>query len=430
MMKFNKEKVTGLFNNMSPTLDKIGKNKYLQTIMGAMMALLPPIILGSLATLLSIYTKDLNYKPLSNILNGIGTITIGAMALYLSFLMAKYLVQNFMSDQDDGTAAGIISLMSFLIMTPLGSYTSNHVAVTAIPVTWLSSQGVFSAMVIGLIVGRLYIYIVKHGWTIKMPAGVPPMVSQSFAALIPGIFIGIIFGLASFLFAISSFGSFHQMIFSIIQEPLRGIGGNIWAMILVSLLMQIMWFFGIHGTNVLLPLVTPIWLSMDVENLNAVAKGVTPPNIIGLGFFNIITWGGLALGLVILMLFGKSKRYKELGKIAVVPALFGITEPVIFGTPLVLNFNLAIPFIFNNAIALGISYVLIKLGIVARFIGSQAIFGLPLGFHAGIEGHASIIILQLFLQLVLSTILWYPWFKHLDNQTYKAEMEGVNHVAN
>jgi len=172
MMKFNKEKVTGLFNNMSPTLDKIGKNKYLQTIMGAMMALLPPIILGSLATLLSIYTKDLNYKPLSNILNGIGTITIGAMALYLSFLMAKYLVQNFMSDQDDGTAAGIISLMSFLIMTPLGSYTSNHVAVTAIPVTWLSSQGVFSAMVIGLIVGRLYIYIVKHGWTIKMPAGV------------------------------------------------------------------------------------------------------------------------------------------------------------------------------------------------------------------------------------------------------------------
>ena len=87
-------------------------------------------------------------------------------------------------------------------------------------------------------------------------------------------------------------------------------------------------------------------------------------------------------------------------------------------------------FIFNNAIALGISYVLIKLRIVARFIGSQAIFGLPLDFHAGIEGRASIIILQLLLQLVLSTILWYPWFKHLDNQTYKAEMEGVNHVAN
>lgn len=284
-------------------------------------------------------------------------------------------------------------------------------------------------MIIGLIVGRMYIYINQHGWTIKMPSSVPPMVSQAFASLIPGLVIGSIFGILSFLFSVSPFGSFHQMVFTLIQQPLKGIGGSIWAMILISLLMQILWFFGIHGTNVLLPLVTPIWLSMDVENLNAVSKGHMPPNIVGLAFFNVVTWSGLALGLVILMLFAKSQRYKELGKIAIVPAFFGITEPVIFGTPLVLNFALAIPFIFNNTIALVIAYLLTKIGLVARFVGAQTVFGLPLGFFATVGGHVSIIILQLVIQLILSPILWYPWFKHLDNTAYKEEKKGTATVG-
>ncbi|MFD1901943.1 hypothetical protein GQR36_21470 [Enterococcus termitis] len=113
-----------------------------------------------------------------------------------------------------------------------------------------------------------------------------------------------------------------------------------------------------------------------------------------------------------------------MGKISIVPALFGITEPVIFGSPLVLNFDLAIPFIFNNSIGLILAYVLTKIGLVSRFVGVQAIFGLPVGFHAAVQGSISVIILQLVIQLVLSPILWYPWFKRLDNKTYLQEQRG------
>ena len=116
------------------------------------------------------------------------------------------------------------------------------------------------------------------------------------------------------------------------------------------------------------------------------------------------------------MLIAKSKRYRDLGKIALVPALFGITEPVIFGTPLVLNFDFAIPFITNNTIALLISYFITKIGLVARFTGVQAVFGLPLGFSAAVEGKISIIVLQLIIQLVLSPLLWYPWIRHADKK--------------
>ncbi len=198
-------------------------------------------------------------------------------------------------------------------------------------------------------------------------------------------------------------------------------------MIAVSLIMQILWFFGIHGTNVVLPLVTPIWLSMDMENLAAIKAGHAAPNIIGLAFFNVDTWSGLALGLVFLMLIAKSKRYKELGRLAIVPALFGVTEPVIFGTPLVLNFDLAVPFITNNTIALIIAYVATNIGLVGRFSGAQTqtIFGLPLGFHAAVGGHVSIIILQLVIQLILSPLLWYPWFKHADNKALAEEQAAA-----
>ena len=121
------------------------------------------------------------------------------------------------------------------------------------------------------------------------------------------------------------------------------------------------------------------------------------------------------------MLIAKSKRYRDLGRLAVVPALFGVTEPVIFGTPLVLNFDFAVPFITNNTIVLIISYIVTKIGLVARFTGVQAVFGLPLGFHAAVEDHVSIIILQLVIQLVISPLLWYPWLRHADNKALAAE---------
>lgn len=423
-----KEKFTNLFNKLNPWFDKLGANPYLQAISGAMMATLGPLFIGSMSVLIVVLMGMVpalaKLNKLTELLSKVNTMTLGALAVYIAVLVAYHLVKK-LDEDEDPISASIISLISFLIITPLGKMADDSMG---IPTNWLGAQGVFSALIVGIVSARLYLAIKHRGWTIKMPAGVPPMVTKTFEALIPTILIGLLFAIVDLLFSLTAFGSMHQFVYSIIQEPLKGVGGSIAVMILLSLLQQVLWFFGIHGTNVILPLVTPLWLAMDLENLNAVQAGLTPPNIVGLAFFNIITWSGLGLGLVLLMLRAKSQQYRQVGKISIVPAMFGITEPVIFGTPLVLNFDLAFPFITNNAIALTLAYVLTKLGIVAKFIGVQAIFGLPLGFHAAVEGSISIILLQLFIQLVLSPVLWYPWFKRLDMRTYKEEQaaEGVN----
>lgn len=419
-----KEKITNFFDKVNPWFDKLGRNPYLQAISNAMMATLGPVFIGSISVLIIVLMNMNNslakMTGIINLLGKMNTVTLGATAIYVTILMAYHLVRK-LDENEDAITAAIISLISFLIITPLGQTTDD---VAAIPTTWLGAQGMFSAIIIGIVSAKIFLAIKHRGWTIKMPDGVPPMVTRMFEGLIPTILIGIFFGLVSFGFSATSFSSMHQFVFSIIQEPLKGIGGSIGAVIILSLLQQILWFFGIHGTNVIMPIATPLWMAMDMENLAAIQAGLTPPNIVGLAFFNIITLSGLGLGLVILMLRAKSKQYREVGKIALVPSLFGITEPLIFGAPLVLNFDLAIPFITNNTIALILSYVLTKIGIVAKFTGVQAIFGLPVGFHAAVQGSISVILLQLFIQLILSPILWYPWFKRLDNKTYKMEIEN------
>lgn len=414
-------KIEAFFNKINPAIEKISANKYLRAISGGMMATLPITIIGSIAVLLLVFPIDavkevIGSLGLAPVLSVANTFTIGALALYVAFLVAKNLVQQFMQEED-GSTAGIASLLSFLIVTPLAQ-TVDEVA--AIPTTWLGAQGVFSAMIIALLSGRIYVLAKQRGWTIKMPESVPPMVTKVFEGLIPTILTGVLFILVAKVFSMTDFGSMHQAIYTILQVPLQNLGGSLWAMVLLTIIAQTLWFFGIHGTNVTNPIVTPIWMALDVMNLNAVLAGGAGINIIGNAFFMTVTFGGTALGLVINMLMSKSKQYRELGKLSIVPALFGITEPVIFGTPLVLNFKFAIPFIFNNAVLIILAYVLTLTGIVPRFMGATYIFGLPIGFSAAIQGSIRIVIMQLAFQ-VLAFFMWRPFFKMQEKEALQAE---------
>lgn len=145
------------FDKVSPFFDKMGTNPYLQAISGAMMSTLGPVFIGSVAVLLVVFmnmSKTLQeYTQVIALLGKVNTFTIGSLALYISVLMAINVVRK-LDEKEDYVAAGIISLMCFLLITPLDQTAAE---VTALPMTWLSAQGVFSAMIVGLVVGRLFL---------------------------------------------------------------------------------------------------------------------------------------------------------------------------------------------------------------------------------------------------------------------------------
>lgn len=424
-----KDKSEAFLSKTRGITEKISRNKYLQAVSESMMSILGLMIFGSIVVIFLAFPVPSIAEFFSNvgltpIFSTINTFTIGSISLYLVFLITRNLVKKLR--KEDGVSAGIIGLLFFLILTPLGSIVIEESSTTALPVTWIGTSGMFTAILVGLFVGRGYTFIKDKNWTIKMPEGVPPMVAQTFEALIPTFLLGTIAGVIAWGFSSTELGTIHQMIFQFIQTPLQSVGSSIWAVAAIIAFQQLLWFLGMHGTNIIAPVVTPLWLSLNLQNLEAFEAGQPLPHIVTASFVNIVCWGGSAFGLALLMNFAKSKRYREMGRLSIVPASFGITEPIIFGTPLVLNFKMAVPFITNNSIALLIAYFVTNIGLVEKVIGAQAIFGLPLGFHASIGGHWTIIMMQILIHAVLSPILWYPWFKRIDSEAYALETSLEN----
>lgn len=240
-----KEKVIAWFDKVNPYFDKLGTNIYLQALSASMMATLGPVFLGSMSLLLVIFIgnagKDIGFlQGFVPVLNQVTNFTIGAMAVYVVILLGKNLV-NRLVPNDDGISAALIALMCFLIVTPSVSMPVGDGAVTVLPTTWLGAQGVFTAIIIGLVVGKGYAIIKKRGWTIKMPEGVPPMVTRVFEALIPTIILGIVFIIVARLFLLTPYETMHQLVYTTIQEPLKGLGGTIGAMIIISIVQQVLW---------------------------------------------------------------------------------------------------------------------------------------------------------------------------------------------
>src|SRR5699024_5567459 len=154
-----------------------------------------------------------------------------------------------------------------------------------------------------------------------------------------------LFSLIRFTAQMTPYESIHQMLYTLIQAPLQNLGSTYWSMTAFIFTIQILWFIGIHGFIVVSPIFYSVWLPLGVENLVIITRGEEQTNILSGGFYNsfvVMGGSGATIGLAILLLFfSKSKRYKTLGKISLPPAIFGINEPIIFGTPMVLN-----PFMF------------------------------------------------------------------------------------
>ena len=401
---------------------KLQSNPYVSSITGALMSLMPVTIIGGIGSLLNGFPLPAYQDFLVNsglkVITGIPTeITTNLLSLYAVFLIAVKFCET---QKVDGMSAGLLSMMSFLIVTPFTIGETG--AMQALPTQWFGAGGLFTAFIVALVTGKIYTIFVKKGWTIKMPDSVPPTVSKSFSGLIPGFVIAIIFLAVRGLLAATPFGDLHTMIFGLIAAPLTKLGGTFPAMIIAILLISILWVFGIHGAMIVLSVFMAVWTPLGNENLNAYNLGLPIPNIISMALVmqGIAMGSGNTLGLAIAMLFGKSEQYRTLGKLAIVPNACGINEPIVFGTPIVMNFTLAIPFILTPLITVIIGYFGMKTGILPMLPGLSAPLGTPIIVSGLIAGGWKWGVYQA-LMIVLSYVMYKPFFNVIDKKAYAQE---------
>ena len=420
---------------LMPFSAKLSGNKYLRAVSGGFIAIMTANIVGSMFTLIGnlpipAYTAWLQKTGLSAILGIPSAVTVNMISLYAAFFIAYQLGREFNSD---GAGAGLVSLVSFLVVTGTGTYfaaaAEGAAAVSALPTEFLAAKGLFTAMIVALITGRLYVWILAKGWTIKLPDSVPPNVSNSFKALVPGFIIITLWLIVAALMKNTSYGGLHQAVFGIIQSNLmRFMGNNLGAWAFFNFMTGLLWFFGLHGGNIVGSITNPIYTPLGLENLAIYTADPTAkmPYIITGTFAKTFTFGGVAsmMGLAILMvLFSKSEQMKTLGRLALPTTIFFINEPLLFGIPTVLNPLFLLPMLFLTMIQGVLTYFVMYIGLIPIPHCIQLPWTTPGIIHGFLQG-GPVLALWEFLMILMSMVLWYPFFKITDNKKF-AEEQGL-----
>ena len=417
-------------NVLAPLATKVGGNRILKAVSTAFNMIMPLIIIGAIFSLVSTlsiggYQAFLQSSGIGKILALVGKFTTDLMALYVAFAAGYAYVRN-EGMNNDAIPSGLLSVLAFFIMTPLTEVMINEVPTTVLSFDYLGSKGLFTALLVGLLVGFIYTFVTKKGWVIKMPDGVPPTVAKSFSALIPGFVITGIFLVINGIFNALTGATFSEWLYSVLAAPLSALSGSVITFLVLLFICQVFWFFGIHGGQVTIPFMMILFMQAGVENQAAFGTGQPMQNIVTVGFLYFLMLGGAGntMGLALdMLLFSKSKRYKSLGKLCILPSICNINEPVIFGMPIILNPVMAIPFLLVPQITAIITYCAMNLGLVSLPRIALGATGTPLILDGWMIAGLSGIILEVIL-IALTAIIYYPFFRVQDHMA--CQEEGIS----
>ena len=408
--------------------EKLNKNDVIAAISAGMMGTMP-ITLG--VAILSI----LLYLPIpawQGFLTNTGLLDIGMMALTVTNnMLAPYVLVSmahaYAKIKKISVMNSIVLAMGiFFILMPLtvvkGDYGNSYTISTA----YLGSNGIFIAMILGLLIPALYSRLIKHVG-IKLPATVPPMVTDS---LSPTFVAMILFGcafLVKFGFSLTPFGNFFDFFNTIVGAPVMKLGASVPALIITYTFSNLLWFFGIHPSAIL-SVYAPAMMTAASANVQAYMAGTPASQLPYLGFgvvYMLLAIGGsgVMIGLSLSMLTAKSDRYKALRNLAFIPSLFNISEPIMFGLPVVLNPIFFIPMVIAVPVVGTVGYLMVKMGLANGF---NPLIQLPWIMPAPIAGLLNGgfgLLVFVIVGIVLSCVIYYPFFRMADKKACKEEAE-------
>ncbi|MDM5285033.1 PTS sugar transporter subunit IIC [Peribacillus frigoritolerans] len=412
--------VAFLENNLSTPMAKLSEQKHLRAIRDGVVSALPFIIFGSLFLIIAFppvaadtALGEWSAKHIAEILIPY-RLTMFIMTLYITFGIGYSLSQSYKLDPLSG---GLLSLAAFLFT--IGVEMMDDVGFV-LPMTNLGGHGLFVGMLVSIFAVEILRFCKTKSITIKMPDSVPTSVARSFEALIPVSIVLLVMTLITVVFAVD----LHSLVDKAVA-PLISAGDTLPGVLIPVFLITFFWSFGIHGVSVVGAVARPVWEVYLGNNSAAVAAGKAIPHIAPETFFQWFIWiggSGATLGLVIAMLLtAKSSYSKAMGKATIVPSLFNINEPVIFGMPIVLNPVLIIPFIITPLIGATLAYIATSIGLVnPTYVMVPWTLPAPIGAYLSTGGDWRAIVLVM-VNLTISVLIYLPFFKMYDKKLLAQE---------
>lgn len=414
-----------------PVANKMSAQRHLKAIRDAFISLMPITLMGGIASILKAapVTEGTTNGILlawaafaennSFLLNWINALTLGAMSLYICIGITNFLCKHYKMDT---LLPIIISVCGFMMLCVEPQTLGWDGKV--VEISYLDGKGLLPAIFISIFTVEVYHLLrSKNVGRIKMPDSVPASLSETFASLVPGLII-----LACFIGLFAVFNAIGQTLPGFIytaMAPAFTAADSLPFAIIATFLVHVFWFFGIHDAA-LSGVLGPIRDGGLSINAAAQAAGQPLPNVFTTPFwvyFVVIGGCGSCLALAILLIRSKSKQLRTVGKVGFAPAFFGISEPIIFATPLMLNPIFFIPFVGVSVVNAIIAYLCMSTGLVGKTFAMlswqmPSIFG---SFLSTMDIKAFFLVLIL---IVLDAILYYPFFKMYEKQLVKQEQEA------
>ncbi len=356
---------------------------------------------------------------LSNLLGNGQNATMSIMTVFVTFGIGYYLSQSY---DVEGIFGGAVAFSSFLILTPFFMSTESGETVSGVlSLDRLGAKGMFLGMIAAFVAAEIYCRVTKRGWQIRMPDGVPPAVTKSFAAMIPAILTLTVFLVINAVMVGAFNANLHDVIYDVIQKPLTGLGSSLPATLVSIFFIQFLWFFGLHGQIIVNSVMDPIWNTLMLDNLEAYKAGESLPHIVTKPFMETFTVGlggsGMTLAVVIILAFlMKKKQYTDIGRLALGPGIFNVNEPVIFGLPIVLNATILIPWVLAPIVVTTLNYLVMAAGIVPAPTGVSVPWTVPIIASGVLATNSWLGGLLQVIDFLIVGMIWLPFLRALDKQ--------------
>ena len=410
-----------LSEKIMPLANWLGDNRYLMVLRDSFMLAFPLTMFGSIIVVINNlpFFNDDTKGMLSNLLGNGQNATMSIMTVFVTFGIGYYLSQSY---DVEGIFGGAVAFSSFLILTPFFMSTESGETVNGVlSLDRLGAKGMFLGMIAAFVAAEIYCRVTKRGWQIRMPDGVPPAVTKSFAAMIPAILTLTVFLVINAVMVGAFNANLHDVIYDVIQKPLTGLGSSLPATLVSIFFIQFLWFFGLHGQIIVNSVMDPIWNTLMLDNLEAYKAGESLPHIVTKPFMETFTVGlggsGMTLAVVIILAFlMKKKQYTDIGRLALGPGIFNVNEPVIFGLPIVLNATILIPWVLAPIVVTTLNYLVMAAGIVPAPTGVSVPWTVPIIASGVLATNSWLGGLLQVIDFLIVGMIWLPFLRALDKQ--------------
>lgn len=418
--------------HLLPLANKLSTQRHLKAVRDSFISLLPITLMGGVVAVLNaapVTEETTNGFLLAwadfasangEIFSWINALTLGGMAIYVCIAMTYFLCKHYKTEPFLPIMLSVCGFM-MLVMSPIEMGWSSK----SVEISYIDGKGLLPAIFIAILTVELYHFMRKRNFgRIKLPDSVPASLSETFASLVPGFSLITIYSVLFIIF--HSMGTSLPGFIYTAMAPTFQAADSLAFTLIITLLVHFFWFFGIHDAA-LAGILGPIRDGNLSINAAAQLAGQPLEHVFTTSFwvyFVVIGGCGSVLALAILLCRSKSKQLKTVGRIGLVPSFFGISEPIIFGVPLMLNPIYLVPFLFTSTINGLISFVLMESGIIGRtFAMLSWNMPSPIGaFLSTMDIKALFLIVGL---IIIDMLIYFPFFKVHEKQLVAMELGEI-----